>query len=151
MFNNKTKIMCFVFLIACSCYASSVRAYTISAHVVRFWGLTYLAVQTFNYANPLQSIWTLYSSGVNILAAMQSPLFILINAELNHQKVLIDPLTGRASMGALTGVIMSPLWPQAEAIMLHDRIVIQPQQMTFEVLNSVYFQQGAASLPTIPE
>ena len=116
-------------------------AYMISAHYVRFWGLTYLAIQSFNYGNPSQSLWTLYDGFMPFQSALQFPIFFLLNGVLIPQITLPGSSSGTfTSVGSLSGILISPG--------LHLMTTFQPQQLTFEVLTSFYFTGAGATTST---
>lgn len=147
--NKKIKAVYFSLVLVLQ--SGEVGSHIISAHRVRFFGLTYLAVQTFDYACPAQPAWTLYNVDVSATWAFMCPLFTLVNAALNPVRVTHNPLGEAPVVGTLTGMLTVPASYLSWAAECAGRYVLPAQQVTFEVLQSMYFDESGPILPTIRE
>ena len=148
MINKKIKAVCFSLILIL--YSVNGSGCMISAHYVKFWGLAYLAIQSFNYGNPSQPLWTLYDAFIPFQQALQLPIFFLLYGVLTPQVTITNPSSETSiSTGSLSGILTS--------VAANQITTFQPQPLTFDVLNSFYLigTGGAAGtttdLPTIAE
>lgn len=142
MLNSKIKVFLFILILS----PLNARAFFISAHEVKFCNLTFFALQTYNYINPAMPFWTLYSFGIPIQYALQIPFFHLFNVVLNPAAPTYDPATNQAgTMTTLTGTIVAPLFYQLQALANPNLALIEPQEIVFEVVNSVNLIPGSLS------
>ena len=151
MLSKKIKVVYFVLVLILQS-ANGVAA-IMSSHKVRYRGLTYLAVHSFNFASPFQQLWTLYDAHCPASFSLQFPVFYLFNAVLNLSTNM-RAADGTVMLGTLTGMLTPPDWYQNMAAALSGEVfVLPPQWLTFEVLNSVYFSGAGmgTTLPPIPE
>ena len=92
MLKNNIKIV--VFFLVLIANPLNGLAHVISIHHIQYSGLTYLAVQSFNYANPSQPFWTIYDFCTSIQQALQLPIFFLLKCRFCSDGCCSFAITG---------------------------------------------------------